>query len=63
MNGVAAHPWRLRQVEDAIRGKPRNDATAQLGESWPSRARRLCGNAYKIPLGNLVRRAIRGSKI
>src|SRR6195256_977779 len=29
-NGVAARPLRLRQVEDAIRGKSRNEATAEM---------------------------------
>jgi len=64
VNGVAAHPWRLRQVEDAIRGKPRNDETAQLGGKLAVQgATPLAHNAYKIPLmRNLVRRAIRGSK-
>ena len=28
--GVAAHPLRLKAVEDAVRGKPRNAATADM---------------------------------
>jgi xanthine dehydrogenase YagS FAD-binding subunit len=64
VNGVAAHPWRLRQVEDAIRGKPRNEETAQLGGQLAIQgAAPLSHNAYKLPLmRNLVRRAIRGNK-
>src|ERR1700674_1137345 len=30
VNGVAAHPLRLKAVEDAVRGKPRNAATADM---------------------------------
>ena len=62
VNGVAAHPVRLRRVEDAVRGKPRNEATANLaGEIAIEGAQPLQHNGYKIPLlRNLVRRAIRG---
>jgi xanthine dehydrogenase YagS FAD-binding subunit len=62
VNGVAAHPMRLRQVEDAVRGKPRNEATANLaGELAIEGAQPLQHNGYKIPLmRNLVKRAIRG---
>ena len=62
VNGVAAHPMRLRRVEDAIRGKPRNEATANLaGELAIEGAQPLQHNGYKIPLmRNLVKRAIRG---
>jgi len=61
-NGVAAHPMRLRKVEDAVRGKPRNEATANLaGELAIEGAQPLQHNGYKIPLmRNLVKRAIRG---
>jgi len=61
-NGVAAHPVRLRAVEDVVRGKPRTEETARLaGETAIEGARPLAHNAYKIPLlRNLVRRAIRG---
>ena len=62
VNGVAAHPMRLRRVEDAVRGKPRNDATATLaGDLAIEGAQPLQHNGYKIPLmRNLVKRAIRG---
>jgi xanthine dehydrogenase YagS FAD-binding subunit len=62
VNGVAARPMRLRQVEDAVRGKPRNEATAKLaGELAIEGAQPLQHNGYKIPLmRNLVKRAIRG---
>ena len=42
VNGVAAHPVRLKQVEAAITGKPRNAATADMAGRWPSRARSPC---------------------
>ncbi len=62
VNGVAARPWRLRAVEDAVRGKPRNEETATMaGELAVVGAVPLAHNAYKIPLmRNLVKRAIRG---
>ena len=62
VNGVAAHPMRLQAVEDAVRGKPRNEETARLaGDLAVSGAKPLAHNAYKIPLmRNLVKRAIRG---
>jgi len=62
VNGVAAHPVRLRAVEDAVRGKPRTEDTAKLaGELAIRGAQPLAHNAYKIPLlRNLVKRAIRG---
>jgi xanthine dehydrogenase YagS FAD-binding subunit len=61
-NGVAARPWRLARVEQAVRGKPRNRETGQLaGEIAIEGAVPLTHNAYKVPLlRNLVRRAIAG---
>ena len=61
-NAVAATPRRLRAVEDAVRGKPRDEATATLaGELAIQNAVPLQHNAYKVPLlRNLVKRAIRG---
>ena len=61
VNGVAAHPMRLRAVEDAVRGKPRNEETAKLaGDLAVEGAKPLTHNGYKIPLmRNLVKRAIR----
>jgi len=61
-NGVAAHPVRLKKVEDAITGKPRNSATADMaGQLAIEGAVPLRYNGYKVPLlRNLVKRAIRG---
>jgi xanthine dehydrogenase YagS FAD-binding subunit len=52
----------LKEVEDAITGKPRNEATAAMGAEIAIRgAEPLRYNGYKIPLmRNLVKRAIRG---
>src|SRR5258706_36367 len=62
VNAVAARPMRLRAVEDAVAGKPRNEETATMaGELAVQGARPLAHNGYKIPLvRNLVKRAIRG---
>ena len=62
VNGVAATPIRLAAVEAAVRGKPRNEATAAMaGEMAIQGAQPLRFNAYKVPLmRNLVKRAIRG---
>jgi len=63
-NGVAAHPWRLTKVEDAVAGKPANEATAEMaGKIAIEGAQPLRYNAYKLPLlRNLVKRAIRGTQ-
>jgi xanthine dehydrogenase YagS FAD-binding subunit len=62
INAAAARPLRLRAVEEAIVGKPRNEQTAELaGQIAVQGAQALRYNAYKIPLmRNLVKRAIRG---
>ena len=62
VNAVAAHPMRLKSVEDAVAGKPRNEETAKMaGELAVQGAQPLAHNGYKIPLmRNLVKRAIRG---
>jgi xanthine dehydrogenase YagS FAD-binding subunit len=62
VNGVAAHPLRLKEVETAITGKPRDAATADMaGNMAVEGAQPLRYNAYKVPLmRNLVKRAIRG---
>jgi xanthine dehydrogenase YagS FAD-binding subunit len=62
VNGAAARPLRLKAVEDAVRGKPRNSATgAMAGKLAVEGAVPLQFNAYKIPLmRNLVKRAISG---
>jgi len=63
VNGVAARPYRLPEVEAAIRGKARNEETAQMAADMAVRgAVTLQHNAYKVPLmANLVKRAIRGT--
>jgi xanthine dehydrogenase YagS FAD-binding subunit len=62
VNGVAARPTRLVTVEQYVKGKPRNEATAAAaGEMAIQGAQPLRFNAYKVPLmRNLVKRAIRG---
>jgi xanthine dehydrogenase YagS FAD-binding subunit len=62
VNGVAARPQRLKQVEDAVTGKPRDQATADMaGQLAIVGAQPLRYNGYKVPLmRNLVKRAIRG---
>jgi xanthine dehydrogenase YagS FAD-binding subunit len=62
VNGAAARPLRLKAVEDAVRGKPRNAATGEMaGRLAVQGAMPLQFNAYKIPLmRNLVKRAIGG---
>jgi xanthine dehydrogenase YagS FAD-binding subunit len=62
VNGAAARPLRLKNVEDAVRGKPANSATGEMaGKLAIQGAIPLQFNAYKIPLmRNLVKRAIGG---
>jgi xanthine dehydrogenase YagS FAD-binding subunit len=59
--GVAAVPRRLTVVEEVIRGKRAEEATAKLaGQSAIRGARPLNYNQFKIPLmANLVTRAVR----
>jgi xanthine dehydrogenase YagS FAD-binding subunit len=62
VNGVAPRPLRLTAVEALVRGKGRDEQTAeQAGELAVQGAVPLRYNAYKIPLMKaLVKRAIRG---
>jgi xanthine dehydrogenase YagS FAD-binding subunit len=62
VNGAAARPLRLKAVEDAVRGKPRDPVTGEMaGKQAVQGAIPLQFNAYKIPLmRNLVKRAIVG---
>ena len=62
VNGAAARPLRLKNVEDAVRGKPRSPETGELaGKLAVEGAVPLQFNAYKIPLmRNLVKRSITG---
>jgi len=64
VNGVAAHPVRLTRVEDAVRGKSRDEATTEMaGKLAISGAEPLQHNDYKVTLvRNLVKRAIRGKE-
>ena len=64
VNGVAPYPMRLDAVETAVRGKPLNEETAELGGQVAIRgADPLRHNDYKLPLmRNLVRRALRGEQ-
>lgn len=59
---VQATPRRLTEVEQAVRGKARNDSTADSIGSLASRdANPLNYNHFKMPLmDNLVKRALRG---
>jgi xanthine dehydrogenase YagS FAD-binding subunit len=61
VNGVAAHPWHLKRVEEVITGRPADEETARMaGEMAVEGTVPLRYNAYKIPLmRNLVRRSIR----
>jgi xanthine dehydrogenase YagS FAD-binding subunit len=62
VNGVAARPLRLQNVEQVVAGRPRNEATAVVAANLAIEgAQPLAFNAYKVPLmRNLVKRAIRG---
>jgi xanthine dehydrogenase YagS FAD-binding subunit len=62
VNAAAARPLRLKAVEEAVRGKPRNPETGEAaGKIAVQGAVPLQFNAYKIPLmRNLVKRAIAG---
>jgi xanthine dehydrogenase YagS FAD-binding subunit len=64
VNAVSATPKRLKNVEAAVAGKPRNEETARIaGDMAVIGAVTLRHNGYKVPLmRNLVRRAIRGSE-
>lgn len=63
VNGVSARPYRLEAVEAFVRGKARDEQTAeQAGELAVQGAVPLRHNAYKVPLMKaLVKRAIRGA--
>jgi len=62
VGAVQATPRRLTEVEQAIRGKARNDSTADSIGNLASRdATPLNYNHFKMPLmDNLVKRALRG---
>lgn len=62
VNGAAARPLRLKNVEDAIHGKQRSADVAEMaGKLAVDGAVPLQFNAYKVPLmRNLVKRSITG---
>jgi xanthine dehydrogenase YagS FAD-binding subunit len=62
VGAVAATPKRLPTVEASIKGKPRDEQTADMaGRMAVEGAVTLRHNGYKVPLmRNLVKRAIRG---
>ena len=64
VNAAAPRPLRLRQVEAAVVGQPRNEQTAELAGQIAIRdAQPLQHNGYKVPLmRSLVKRAIRGGE-
>ena len=63
VNGVAARPYRVAAAEAAIRGRSRDEQTAQIAADIAVQgAVPLAHNGFKIPLmRNLVKRAIRGA--
>jgi xanthine dehydrogenase YagS FAD-binding subunit len=64
VGAVSCVPKRLKNVEAALVGKPRNEETADMaGKMAIAGARTLRYNAYKVPLmRNLVKRSVRGSE-
>jgi xanthine dehydrogenase YagS FAD-binding subunit len=64
VNGAAARPLRLKNVESAVRGMPPNTETGEMAGKLAVRgAVPLQFNAYKIPLmRNLVKRAVGGAE-
>src|SRR5437867_9244433 len=64
VNAVAARPRRLKNVEAAIMGKPRNEETAKMARDLAVQgAQTRKHNGYEVPLmRNLVKRAVRGSE-
>jgi xanthine dehydrogenase YagS FAD-binding subunit len=64
VNAAGPRPLRLRRVEQAVTGRPRNDETAAMaGRVAVEGAQPLAHNGYKVPLmSNLVKRAIRGTE-
>lgn len=55
LGGVASVPWRAREAEESLKGKPfSQDAAEEAGRIAYEGARPLEGSAYKIPLGASV---------
>jgi len=60
LGAVAPVPWRSKPAEDALTGKPLNEATATAaGEAAVSEAAPMSGNAYKVQIAKTaVKRAV-----
>ena len=60
LGAVAPVPWRSKPAEEALAGKPLNEATAAAAaEAAVSEARPMSGNAYKVQIARTtVKRAI-----
>jgi xanthine dehydrogenase YagS FAD-binding subunit len=66
LGGVATRPWRAREAEAALRGKPLGEATAKIAaDAAFSTARTRPGNAFKPELGRrtLVRALLEVSRM
>ena len=65
VGGVAARPFRLKAVEESLRGERVSEETAELaGQTAVWGAKPLNYNHFKVPLmKNLVRRAVRGVNV
>jgi xanthine dehydrogenase YagS FAD-binding subunit len=60
LGAVAPVPWRSKPAEDALAGKPLNEATAvAAAEAAVGEAKPMSGNAYKVQIARtVVKRAI-----
>ena len=60
LGAVAPVPWRSKPAEDALAGKPLNEATAAAAaEAAVSEAKPMSGNAYKVQIARTaVKRAL-----
>ncbi len=65
VGAVANRPWRLKPVEDSLRGERVSEETAELaGQTAIWGAKPLNHNHYKVLLmKNLVKRSVRGTKV
>jgi xanthine dehydrogenase YagS FAD-binding subunit len=65
VGGIAARPFRLKPVEDSLRGERVSEETAELaGQTAIWGAKPLNHNHYKVLLmKNLVKRSVRGVKV
>ena len=56
VNAVAAHPMRLKSVEDAVAGKPRNEETAKMaGEMAVQGARPLAPRKHNNTICGMLK--------